>query len=64
LQFSEAGLTATPFIDRLYQALDDRRQERGLTWQGLVREVNAPFQPTRYFGSTRDAFMRHWMRIG
>jgi hypothetical protein len=49
-----------PFIDRLYETLDERRQELGLTWQGLVREINAPFQhvPSRPIATSTVTGMR------
>jgi hypothetical protein len=51
---------ATPYLDRLHEALDERRQERGLTWQGLVREINAPFQhvPSRPIATSTITGMR------
>jgi hypothetical protein len=37
-------MPTTPFLDDLSELLDERRQERELTWQALVREINAPFE--------------------
>ena len=51
---------SSAFIDRLHQILDERRQERGLTWPALVREINAPFQhvPSRPIATSTVTAMR------
>jgi hypothetical protein len=33
-------------VDALYAALDERRRARGLSWQGVAREVSRPFDTT------------------